>query len=188
VGGVLTGRGGDLIIIDDPLKPEDAMSDTVRKRVIEWCGSTLFSRLDDKEHGAIVLVMQRLHVDDLAGHFLQQGGWTHLSLPAIAETDERIEIGPGKYHGRRTSELLHATRESQATLDGIKKDMGSAMFSAQYQQAPVPAGGNMIKWHWFGWYEPDLLRIQFEKIVISWDTAMKATELSDYSVGTFGES
>jgi predicted phage terminase large subunit-like protein len=183
VGGVLTGRGGDLIIIDDPLKPEDAMSDTVRKRVIEWCGTTLFSRLDDKEHGAIILVMQRLHVDDLAGHFLQQGGWKHLSLPAIAETDEHIEIGPARYHIRRAGELLHPARDSQATLDRIKREMGSAAFSAQYQQAPVPAGGNMIKWDWFGWYEPNL-RIQFEQIVISWDTAMKATQLSDYSVGT----
>jgi predicted phage terminase large subunit-like protein len=183
VSGVLTGRGGNLIIIDDPLKPEDAMSDTVRKRVIDWCGTTLFSRLDDKEHGAIVLVMQRLHVDDLAGHFLQQGGWKHLSLPAIAETDERIEISPGRYHSRRTGELLHAARESQASLDSMKIAMGSATFSAQYQQAPVPAGGNMIRWDWFGWYEPNL-RIQFENIVISWDTAMKATQLSDYSVGT----
>jgi hypothetical protein len=183
VGGVLTGRGGDLIIIDDPSKPDDAMSDTVRKRAIEWCGSTLFSRLDDKERGAIVLVMQRLHVDDLAGHFLQHGGWKHLSLPAIAETDECVEIGFGQYHTRHVGELIHPACESQAVLDGLKTAMGSATFSAQYQQAPVPAGGHMINWNWFRCYKPNNDR-KFEKIIISWDTAMKGTQISDYSVGT----
>ena len=64
VGGTLTGRGGNLIIVDDPIKPADAMSDTTRERVNEWCGSTLMSRLDDKERDAIVLVMQRLHEGD----------------------------------------------------------------------------------------------------------------------------
>jgi len=60
--------------------------------------------------------------------------------------------------------------------------MGSAAFSAQYQQSPVPPGGNMINWEWFKWYDPSDLTV--DDIVISWDTAMKATELSDYSVGT----
>jgi predicted phage terminase large subunit-like protein len=67
-------------------------------------------------------------------------------------------------------------------LDKMKVDMGSATFSAQYQQSPVPAGGNMIDWNWFGWYDPNGLTV--DEVVISWDTAMKATELSDYSVGT----
>jgi phage terminase large subunit-like protein len=67
-------------------------------------------------------------------------------------------------------------------LDKMKVDMGSATFSAQYQQSPVPAGGNMIDWNWFGWYDPNDLTV--DEVVISWDTAMKATELSDYSVGT----
>jgi predicted phage terminase large subunit-like protein len=183
VGGTLTGRGGNLIIIDDPLKPTDAMSEKARARHIEWCGNTLFSRLDDKEHDAIVLIMQRLHVGDLAGHLLQNGGWKHLNLPAIAEIDERIEIAPGQYHSRPIGDLLHPARESRAALDGLKTSMGSATFSAQYQQAPVPAGGNMIDWNWFQWCEPRTPK-PFDQIVISWDTAMKSTQLSDYSVGT----
>ena len=84
VGGTLTGRGADLIIVDDPLKAEEAMSETARKRVIDWYAGTLVSRLNDKETGAIVVVMQRLHENDLAGHLLEQGGWQHLDLPAIA--------------------------------------------------------------------------------------------------------
>jgi predicted phage terminase large subunit-like protein len=183
VGGVLTGRGGNMIIIDDPLKPADGMSDTARERHIEWYSTTLISRLDNKEEDAIIVVMQRLHEGDLVGHLLQERGWKHLSVPAIAETDERVEIGPGRYYTRRAGELLHPARESQASLDNIKIAMGSATFSAQYQQAPVPPGGNMIRWDWFGWYEPNN-NTRFESIVISWDTAMKATELSDYSVGT----
>ena len=81
VGGMLTGRGANLIVIDDPIKPMDAMSDSRRASAMEWCRTTLFSRLDDKANDAFVLVMQRLHPDDLAGYFIEQGGWTHLNLP-----------------------------------------------------------------------------------------------------------
>jgi predicted phage terminase large subunit-like protein len=183
VGGTLTGRGGDLIIIDDPIKPADAMSDTTRQRLIDWYGTTLLSRLDDKEKGAIVLVMQRLHVGDLAGHLLEGGGWRHLNLPAIAEIEQSVEIGPGCFHTRKVGDLLHPARESRQTLDAMKVAMGSATFSAQYQQSPIPPGGNMIAWSWFRWFEPNG-EVEADDVVISWDTAMKATELADYSVGT----
>jgi len=183
VGGILTGRGGNMIIIDDPLKPADAMSDTARERHIEWYSTTLISRLDNKEEDAIVVVMQRLHEGDLVGHLLQDRGWKHLSLPAIAETEQQIEIGPGQYHTRQIGDVLHPTRESRDVLDNIKTGMGSATFAAQYQQTPVPPGGNMIDWNWFRLYEPNSNR-PFEQIVMSWDTAIKATEISDFSVGT----
>ena len=85
-GGTLTGRGGNLLIVDDPLKPQDARSDSKRTAVNDWYSNTLLSRLDDKRTGKILIVMQRLHMDDLTG-FLglgQSDGWTVLSLPAIA--------------------------------------------------------------------------------------------------------
>jgi hypothetical protein len=82
------------------------------------------SRFDDKENDAIILVMQRLHVGDLAGHLLDLGGWQHLDLPAIAEIEKRIEIAPGRYHTRKVGDLLHPARESQATLLAIKGAMG----------------------------------------------------------------
>ena len=75
IDGTLTGLGGNLIIIDDPLKPGDAMSEAVRSRVIEWYRSTLLSRPDDKTAARIVLVMQRVHQDDLAGYLQEQGGF-----------------------------------------------------------------------------------------------------------------
>src|SRR5437879_12284428 len=112
-GGVLTGRGADIILIDDPLKPEEALSDAQRKAANEWYDHTLYSRLNDKRHGAIVIIMQRLHEDDLVGHVLAQEGWEGLSFPAIAETDEehRIEIIlEPKCFRRRKGEALHPDR------------------------------------------------------------------------------
>jgi hypothetical protein len=129
--------------------------------------------------------MQRLHVGDLAGHLLQGGGWRQLNLPAIAEMEQAIEIGPGRFHTRKIGDLLHPARESRQTLDAMKVAMGSATFSAQYQQSPIPPGGNMIDWNWFNWFELNgEVELVVDDVVISWDTAMKATELADYSVGT----
>ena len=95
-GGTLTGRGGDLVIIDDPIKPADANSKAAREKVLDWYRNTLLSRFDDPARGAIVLVMQRVHLDDLAGSLLEGVGFQHLCLPAIAEREERIEIAPGR--------------------------------------------------------------------------------------------
>ena len=184
VGGTLTGRGADLIVIDDPLKAEDAMSEPARRRVIEWYGGSLVSRLNDKEKGPIVVVMQRLHEDDLAGHLIEQGGWHHLDLPAIAVEDSEIQIGQGKCFVRRPGDVLHAARESREILDRIKAEIGSLMFSAQYQQRPVPLEGNLIKRDWFRHYETLPQKGSRDLIVQSWDTASMTGAANDYSVCT----
>lgn len=184
VGGVLTGRGGNIIIIDDPIKPADAMSETVRTNVNEWFDRTVHSRLDLQTEGAMILVMQRLHVDDLAGHLLEQGGWTHLNLPAIAEVDEDIPIGRGRVHRRRIGEILHPARNPQWVLDECKRNLGAFDYAAQYQQAPVPLGGNMFDPAWIKRYEGELGEEPGDVIVTSWDTATKAGELNDASVAT----
>jgi hypothetical protein len=99
VGGSLTGRGGSIIIIiDDPIKAADAQSEAARTKVNTWFDETLQSRLDNKKTDAIILVMQRLHVDDLAGHVLRAGGWTHLDLPAISEHPQEVRLGPDRFH------------------------------------------------------------------------------------------
>lgn len=182
VGGTMTGRGGDLIIIDDPIKPEDAASDAVRNMVNGWFGSTLSSRLNSKAEGAIVLVMQRLHEADLAGHLLEAGGWDHLNLPALAEVDEDIPLGGGRTYHRAAGEPLHATREPRAVLEGLRRAMGSAAFSAQYQQAPVPPSGLMIDRSWLKTYYRPPERQPGDRIVQSWDCASKDGVLSDWSV------
>src|SRR5690349_20363797 len=143
-GGVLTGRGADIILIDDPLKPEEALSDAQRKAANEWYDHTLYSRLNDKRHGASVVIMRRLHEDDLIGHVLAQEGWEVLSFPAIAEADEvhRIEtIWGARCFRRRQGEALHPDREPLETLDRIRRTIGEYNFAGQYQQLPAPLGG-----------------------------------------------
>src|SRR6184192_267410 len=186
-GGVLTGRGADIILIDDPLKPEEALSDAQRKAANEWYDHTLYSRLNDKRHGAIVIIMQRLHEDDLVGHVLAQEGWEILSFPAIAEADEvhRIETIWGEQcFRRRQGQALHPDREPLDTLDRIRRTIGEYNFAGQYQQSPAPLGGGLVKAEWFKRYSEKERPERFERIVQSWDTANKATELSDFSVCT----
>lgn len=96
VGGTLTGFGGTYIIIDDPIKADEALSQTIRESVNEWYDNTLSSRLDNKNDGVIILVMQRLHIDDLTAHLLKQDGWEVLSLPAIANSDKTYTLSNGK--------------------------------------------------------------------------------------------
>jgi predicted phage terminase large subunit-like protein len=184
VGGTLTGRGADLIIIDDPLNANELHSETARKRVNDWYGGALIHRLNNKEKDAIIAVMQRLHEDDLAGHLLQQGGWNHLNLPAIALENETIELGNGRKQLRRTGDILHPERESGAALEAIRREVGSLLFSAQYQQQPVPAEGNVIKRAWFSAYENLPTGLSPSRIVQSWDIAMTTGDRNDYSVGT----
>jgi predicted phage terminase large subunit-like protein len=181
--GTLTGLGGDILIIDDPMKPAEAQSESLRREVQQWYSTTFLSRLDDKVNDAIVLVMQRLHVDDLAGYLIEKGGWEVLSLAATAEVEEDIPIDYGRVHHRLIGDVLHPAREPRPVLDQLKAEMGSPDYSAQYQQAPVPAGGNMIKWEWFAFYRrlPDTR--DGDIIVQSWDTASTMSELSSYSVG-----
>jgi len=183
VGGTLTGRGGDLIVVDDPQKPIDALSPTKRRRVIDWFSNTLLSRLDDKRTGAIVVVMQRLHVDDVVGHLLDaQSGWVHLNLPAIADSYETIRIGERATYTRTPGTALHPEREPIEVLDSLKAVLGANVFQAQYQQAPVPEGGAMIKREWLKRYQ--VLPGGHQFTVQSWDTAQKPGSDNDFSVCT----
>jgi predicted phage terminase large subunit-like protein len=188
VGGVLTGRGADYIIIDDPLKPDEALSETQRNAANAWYDHTLYSRLNDKKTGCIILIMQRLHEDDLVGHVLGQGNnWKVLRFPAVAEEDETYSIqtslGPQRFQ-RRVGEALHPERESLEILQNIRETQGEYHFAGQYQQAPAPLGGGMVKAGWFKTYTDKELPTKFEMVFQSWDTANKPTELSDYSVCT----
>jgi hypothetical protein len=131
--------------------------------------------------------MQRLHEDDLVGHVLQQENWEVVSFPAIAEKDERFLIetpyGVRRYR-RRPDDILHPERESRDTLQTISRALGQYNFASQYQQAPVPLGGGMVKTGWFKFYAPNEIPERFDQVVQSWDTANKVSQLSDYSVCT----
>ena len=187
VGGVLTGRGADMIIIDDALKPDEALSESRRNAVNEWYDNTLLSRLNDKARGCIIIIMQRLHQDDLVGHVLEQEGWDMLVFPSIAETEEMHDINSPfgrRLFKRAVGDVLHPERESEATLGHIREAVGEYNFAAQYQQNPTPLGGAIIRTAWLRYYEPGDRPERFIQTVQSWDTANKATELSDYSVCT----
>ncbi|HZJ12919.1 MAG TPA: hypothetical protein VFD26_09795, partial [Methyloceanibacter sp.] len=182
VGGVLTGLGGNLIILDDPQKPIDAQSKVRRDGLIQWITNTLMSRLDNKETGSIIVVTQRVHMDDLSGHLMSgSGDWEVLSLPAIAEVDEVIPIGDNEFHVRRAGEALHPAHESLATLLGLQRDLGTYDFGAQYQQCPIPEGGAMIQRDWLRFYEALPEREPRCKIIQSWDPASKDGLQNDYS-------
>lgn len=187
VGGVLTGRGADLIILDDPLKPDDALSETRRTSVNEWYDNTLLTRLNNKENGAIIIVMQRLHQDDLVGHVMDQEDWAVLSFPAIAEEDElqliESPLGPRRFQ-RKAGEVLEPKRESRLTLANIRRTIGEYNFASQYQQNPMPLGGAIVKIEWLKRYGHGDLPERFTYILQSWDTANKSGELNDFSVCT----
>ena len=182
--GTLTGLGGSIFIIDDPLKPADAQSDFRRETANQWVSNTLISRLDNKATGAIIVVMQRVHLNDLTGYLAEiSDNWTILSLPAIAESDERIAIGDGEFHFRKAGEALHPAYEPLSTLEQLRTTLGPDIFAAQYQQRPVPLGGAMFKRDWFRYYD-DKPNPSKGYIIQSWDTAAKNGAQNDWSVCT----
>jgi hypothetical protein len=185
VGGTLTGRGGNLIIIDDPIKPTDAYSDSKRHGVNEWYSNTLLSRIDDQCTGAIVVVMQRFHPDDLTGKLLSgSDNWTVLSFPAIAEQEEKILIGENRYHHREIGDVLHPERVPMSALNDIRAQVGTEVFAAQYQQNPVAPGGNMIKRDWVRRYDDLPARTSATYVLQSYDCASKPGEQNSWSVCT----
>jgi predicted phage terminase large subunit-like protein len=176
IGGPLTGRGGNLILLDDLTKNrEEAESETIRQRNKDWYTSTAYTRL--MPGGRIVLVMTRWHQDDVAGWLLHEHShenWTVLNLPAIAESEDAI--------GRQTGEALWPDAFPLKTLAKIKESIGSRDWSALYQQRPVPAEGGLFKHEWFRRY--DAPQERYEQIVQSWDTAFKPAQINDPSACT----
>jgi predicted phage terminase large subunit-like protein len=147
VGGGITGFGGDLIMIDDPVKNrEQAESETYREKCWEWFNDDLYTRLEPG--GSIVLIMTRWHDNDLAGRLLadmdENGGekWEVVSLPALAEDNDPLKRKPGK--------ALCPARYDEAKLADVKKQLGSYSFAALYQQRPTPLEGALFKRDWFG--------------------------------------
>lgn len=188
VGGSVTGRGADIIILDDVMKPDDALSEARRKTGNEWYRTTLSSRLNSKKDGVVIIVMQRLHQDDLVGNLLEtEDQWEVLSLPAIAQRDEEylIERPIRSYtYQRKAGEALHPERDSLETYEKVRKEVGEFVFQSQYQQNPMPIEGGLIKREWLKFYEPAQLPKEFCWILQSWDTANGCGELNDYSACT----
>ncbi len=187
VNGVLTGRGADVIILDDILKPDDALSETRRKAANDWYFNTLLSRLNSKDNGVIILVMQRLHQEDLVGEVTDRELWDLLSLPAIAVQHESYPIKSplgNRCYVRKAGEALHPERDSVETYRKIREAVGEYTFQSQYQQDPMSREGGVIKKEWIKYYDPEGVPKDFCYLLQSWDTASKSGEMNDYSVCT----
>jgi predicted phage terminase large subunit-like protein len=148
VGGALTGDGGDVIVIDDPISADDVRSETKRDNVLSWFDETMRSRLNDPKTGAFVVIMQRLHENDLTGHLLANDtGWDHLCLPARFEPDHPTPVKSSigfKDPRTKDGELLWPERFGPAELAEIAPP-GSYVEAGQLQQRPAPREGGLFK-------------------------------------------
>ncbi len=190
VGATAWGRGCDTAILDDPVTPDQAVSDAERTRANNWIDTTLRSRLNDPATGAIILVMQRLHELDPTGYLLEQepGVWTHIRIPLEAEEDERWVFPiSGRVVRRGRGEILQPERFLPAVV--AEKRSRRSVFAAQYQQSPAPVEGNMIKRsevRYYGGINPrtgqadDKLPENFDLKLISVDCAFKDLANSDF--------
>jgi predicted phage terminase large subunit-like protein len=182
VGGTATGEGGDVIVIDDPHKADEAESDTVRESVLDWHDGTMATRLNDPKRGARVLIMQRLHQRDLTGHLLEQGEWTHLCLPAQYEPNHPF-VWPDD---PRTTEgePLWPDHVPPSELERLERSLGSYRAAGQLQQRPAPAEGGILKRRWWRFYDRATEALpHFTTIAQSWDTSFTDTENSSFVVG-----
>lgn len=169
IGSTITGFGAGIrsaksfsgaLIIDDANKPADIYSQLMRNKVLRYFEETLLSRLNNSDT-AIINIQQRLHLEDLSGFLIDKYNFKVLCKPLINE--QGICQIPKQYSPERIQEL----------------QANAYMFSAQYQQSPIPQGGMMIKSEWFKYYTetPD-----FRRVFMTGDTAQKTKEHNDFSV------
>lgn len=177
VGGPITGKGADLLIVDDPVKnAEEADSETFRQRAWDWWTTTALTRLEP--NGVVLVIATRWHEDDLIGRIIENdrrtGAWEVVSFPALAEADDVLGRAPG--------EPLWPERYGRDELASIQHEIGSRAWCALYQGAPSPAEGARIKRAWIRYYTalPDVANLRF---VQSWDATFKETEAGSFVVG-----
>jgi len=170
--GAITGRGGDLLLIDDPIKSQkEALSPTYRNSIIEWYKSTFRTRA--QPDASIILLMTRWHEDDLAGWLLEEAAnpesdvpsdpWRVINLPAIAESNDPLDRAEG--------EALWPEMYPLDSLFRIKQAVGSYWWSAEYQGFPRPEGGGIIKEEWFGYFDYTPQTSKYRNVIQVWDTA-----------------
>lgn len=172
VGGPFTGKGADLLIIDDPIKgAKEADSETVRETARNWYRTDARTRL--APGGAVVLVQTRWHEDDLAGWLLAEWKrgtgeeWEQLVFPMVTEDGA----------------LLWPERYGAEEVAAIKRGVGTRGWEALYQQRPAPAEGAIFKAGWFQRWDGGNLPAKFDELLFSWDCTFKDTDGTDYVVG-----
>lgn len=181
---------------DDPHNADEAHSDTERNTAITWFREVWTNRLNDQEKDKMVVVGQRIHDDDVCGYILKERpDWIHLNLPAYYEPNHPCVTPIWKDPRTEEGQLLWPERFSKSVLDGLKRDLGSMGFAAQYQQRPVPAGGGQFKKLWFRYFTAEsdyyvletpegIARIQKSKCwyFSTVDLAISLKQTADYTV------
>ena len=181
VGGSATGDGGNYRILDDPINPKEALSDTVRNAANTWIDQTWSTRGNDPKTCADIVVMQRLHVNDPTGHLLGKGGYEHVIIPQEAEKKTIIIMPISKKKIiREEGELLHEERFGVKEKETAQANLGAYGYAGQHQQRPVPLEGGRIQLSSFPRYKQR--PIEFDEIVLSADTAQKEKEINDPTV------
>lgn len=203
VGSKVTGDRAHALFVDDPLDAADAPSKLAREAVTFWWDQALANRLADLQTDTRIVIMQRLHEEDLSGHLLAQGGWEHLCLPMEFEVGAKKKTFLGWSDPRKKEgELLFSERFPESVLAVERKRMGSAGYAGQMQQRPAPTSGNKFQRTWWRFWSAtgetlprprgcsaappkklNLIKPQFAEIIGSWDCAFKDTDGSDYVVG-----
>jgi predicted phage terminase large subunit-like protein len=180
--GSITGEGGDYIIIDDPHNPRGAESDADREATLQNFDLAWSNRLNNKKTGRIILIMQRLHHQDLTGHLIAKNlGYEVLKLPSICEKKTIITFPISRRELiRNPGEFMHPDRDGHEELEQAKKDLGTYGFAGQHQQEPSPRSGGIIKRAWIKYYKelPDNLE---EKIIVA-DLTYKDAKAADFTV------
>lgn len=183
VGGPITGKGGNVLILDDPIKnAEEANSQVMRDNLWEWWQTTFLTRAQKGRNDTdpiIVFIMTRWHEDDLAGRILNSDSakdWKILSLPALAE--------PADPMGRPEGAALWPERYNELELESKKRQIGTRAFISLYQQHPTPPEGSAIHRLWWRYYDQLPFPISdFDQLVQSWDPSFDDAETSDFVVG-----
>lgn len=186
VGGATTGHGGDIVLCDDPHEILRAESDIERQSVLDWWDRVMSVRVNNPKTGHRVVIMQRLHENDLTGHILETGtGYDHLCIPSIFDSENQkppTSIG-WKDPRKKLGELICPERFDNDYYLDRKTRMGSYAYAGQFQQRPEPAEGGIIKRAWINYYDAVPAMEEFDIVIQSWDAAFKDSANSSYVVG-----
>jgi len=171
VGGTLTGFHGDLLLVDDPINPKQAMSETMLKTVNNWLDQTLSTRLIDKKVSVMILIMQRLNQDDPTGHILKQGTPVkHICLPGEIVNYEKV-LKPAYLKINYKNGLLDPNRLPFLVLENMRKKLGQYGYAGQIGQNPVPLTGGMFKVDMFQYITHPFAEVNYVQTVRYWDKA-----------------
>jgi predicted phage terminase large subunit-like protein len=191
VGSGVTGFGGNYLIADDLVSAMHGDSETYRDAANMFFDRSFYNRLDDKHMGVVVVVMQRLHEEDLVGHIkatCQEDGWTFVEIPAEAEEDTHIVFPlSGRVIERKEGDILWPEREGPKELAAMKERLGSYGYAAQYQQHPVPREGALAEREWYR-IVPEA-PADIKRLVRRWDLAAtepKPGKDPDYTASCLG--